>query len=344
VSSPAAKNLERPGPEMPVPGVSRRSGPYSLATLRDRARRNMGLRIISVALAIGLWVFVNAGQHESLKQFTVPIVYRGLPAGFVIVNQHPELVTIQVSGPRTLLSLIDPNRIALRLDLAGVSIGQASFKIGPDAFAVPRQTSVQSILPSQIVLDIDHLATRNVPAHLTTSGKIAEGYRLAVTEITPATVTLRGPSKELARIDAVDTEPMDVRGLTASVSSVLGITVPAGKIRVDPEEVTVRVAVASVVGYREFRGVAIAVRDSDWRYKVEPSRAAVTVRGPQPDLAKLDLSNAVYAEAAGMSPGLHTLAVQVNLPDGIELVRQAPTKVRVRMYNERRPTIEYQAQ
>ncbi len=342
MSSPALKDRTSPTPAETAPARVRRS--YSPAALRDRLRRNMGLRVISLGLAIGLWIFVNAGQHESLKQFTVPIVYRGLPRGFVIVNQHPEIVTIQVSGPRTLLSLIDPSRIALRMDLAGVSIGQASFKIGPDAFAVPRQTSVESILPSQIVLDIDRIVARSLPVHLVTTGKVAEGYRLAVSEITPATITLRGPSKELARFEQVDTEPVDVSGLATSAINVVGLNLPADHIRADPDEVTAKVSVAPAIADREFRDLTISVRDSDWRFKVEPTHAIVIVRGPQPDLAKLDLSNSVYVEADALTPGLHTLGVQVALPAGLELVRQFPAKATVRLYKERRPTVEYQAQ
>ena len=67
----------------------------------------MGLRLISLALAIGLWIFVNAGQHGSLKPSSAG-GYHGLPPGFMLTTPHPEFVTIQVSGPRTLLSLIDP--------------------------------------------------------------------------------------------------------------------------------------------------------------------------------------------------------------------------------------------
>ena len=122
----------------------------------------MGLRLISLALAIGLWIFVNAVQPGALESIRVPVSYRDLPPGFVLTNQHPDFVEIQVSGPRTLLSIIDPARLTLRLDLTGVGVGQASFKIGPDAFPVPRHTEVTSVLPSQIVLDIDKNVTREV--------------------------------------------------------------------------------------------------------------------------------------------------------------------------------------
>jgi hypothetical protein len=45
--------------------------------------RDMALRLISLTLAIGLWIFVNAGQHGALESFQVPVSYRDLPPGFI---------------------------------------------------------------------------------------------------------------------------------------------------------------------------------------------------------------------------------------------------------------------
>jgi len=172
---------------------------YSLAVLRDRFHQNLGLRIISLLLAVGLWIFVNAGQHSSVEAFNIPVSYRGLPPGFVITNQHPDFVKIQLSGPQTLLSLVDPSRLMLRLDLSGVGVGQASFKVGLDSFNVPRGTAVTSISPSQIVLDLDKIVVRNLPVHLVTIGTPADGYRLGSIEIAPSRVRVRAPSMEIAQ-------------------------------------------------------------------------------------------------------------------------------------------------
>jgi len=90
---------------------------YSPAVLRDRFQQTLGLRIISLLLAVCLWIFVNAGQHSSVEPFNIPVSYRGLPPGFVITNEHPDFVKIQISGPQTLLSLVDPSRLTLKLDL-----------------------------------------------------------------------------------------------------------------------------------------------------------------------------------------------------------------------------------
>jgi YbbR domain-containing protein len=40
-------------------------------------------------------------------------------------------------------------------------------------------------------------------------------------------------------------------------------------------------------------------------------------------------------DADGLTPGSHELPLQVALPDGMQLVRQSPDKVRIRMYREK---------
>jgi YbbR domain-containing protein len=294
--------------------------------------RNIGLRLISLTLAIGLWIFVNAGQRAAPETFHVPVSYRDLPLGFILTNPHPDSVSIQVTGPRTLLSIIDPARLTLRLDLTGVGIGQASFKISPDSFPVPRHTEVTSIVPSQIVLDIDKNVSREVPIHLVVTGEPGDGYRIAGSEAVPAHITIRGPSRALAHVDQVETEPLSAAGLTGDLTRSVDLMSPSNAVRLEPDEVTARITVAEAIVDHEFRGIPIAVRDTGLRYRMDPHRVSLVLRGPSLSLAKLDLKTAAYIEAAGFGPGLYSVPVQLNLPDGVALVRQSPEKVKVRMY------------
>jgi len=297
--------------------------------------RDMGLRVISLALAIGLWIFVNAGQHGAVESFQVPVSYRDLPPGFMLTNPHPDFVKIQVSGPRTLLSIIDPIHLTLRLDLTGVGIGQASFKIGPDSFSVPRHTEVTSVLPSQIVLEIDRRVTREVPIHLVLTGTPGEGYKIASSEVTPATVTLRGPSREVARFDQIDTEPLSVAGVTADFTGAVDLIAPDSTARLLSDEATAKVTLALVLTHKEFRNVPINVRDTDLKFRIDTRHVNLDLSGPLLTLDKIDLKNAAYVEAAGLDPGAYSVPVQINLPDGVALVRQTPEKVRLRMYRDK---------
>src|SRR4051812_3622513 len=168
-----------------------------------------GLRVLSIALAIGLWFFVNAGERGSVIPLTVPISYRSLPAGMAIMNHPPDFVTIEVAGPRTLLSLLEPERLSLRLDLRGIAPGQSDFKIFPTMFNVPRGTNVTRVSPDQISLDFDRLVSREVPVKLVLEGKVAEGFRIASIDVRPPTVTINGPSRNVSQISQVETQPFD---------------------------------------------------------------------------------------------------------------------------------------
>jgi YbbR domain-containing protein len=313
----------------------------SLVSRMARAlERDMGLRLISLMLAIGLWIFVNAGQHGALETFQVPVSYRDLPPGFMLTNPHPDFVRIQVSGPRTLLSIIDPTHLRLRLDLTGVGIGQASFKIGADSFPVPRHTEVTSVLPSQIVLEIDKYVTRDIPIHLVLSGSPGVGYKIAGTEVAPATVAVRGASREVARIDQVDTEPLAVAGITSDLARDVNLMAPTSAVRLESDEVTAKVTLAPVVTQQEFHDVPISVRDSDLEFRIGKHYVNLALSGPLLTLEKIDLRTAVYIEAAGLGPGYYNVPVQIDLPDGVALVHQTPEKVKLRVYREKQARIE----
>lgn len=301
------------------------------------ARRDFGLRAISLLLAIGLWAFVNAGQRGALVTLRVPVGYRLLPAGMVILNQHPDFVEIEVRGPRTLLSLLDPDRLTLRLDLQGVGVGQAVFKIGPDMFNVPRQTDVTRVSPSQIVLDIDRISQHEVPVYVNIRGKPAAGYHITSVAVKPAKVELRGPSRYVAQIDRVKTAVIHVSGIKDTIIQQIKLRPPRHQVKIlGAETAEATISVSQIIQDREFHKLPVDVRNTDHRVRIKPKEVNVTVRGPKNQLSKLDLHGSVYVSAEGIPPGTHDLPVQVTLPSGVELVHARPNSVTVVIYRARR--------
>ncbi len=306
--------------------------------LKKRLSRNVGLRLLALAIAIGFWIFVNAGERGSVIQLTVPISYRQLAPGLVIVNRPPDFVKIEVTGTRTLLSLLDPERIALRLNLNGVVNGQADIRILPTMFNTPRGTTVTRISPDQITLDVDHIMSRDVPVHLTTQGKPSMGYTVANVDIKPPTVTVIGPSRFVLPLTQINTEPFDVEGLTNDADRSVDLADTDSAIRYGIERVDAHVDVSEVIADREFRSVGVDVQNCDYRFRVEPHAGSVTLRGPMLKLKSLDAKGLLFVDAKDLEPGSHELPVQVNLPDGVQLVRETPDKVRLKMYHTKKMT------
>jgi YbbR domain-containing protein len=195
-----------------------------------RMRRNVGLRIISVLIAVGLWIFVNAGQRGAVETLSVPISYRSLTPGLMIVNHPPDFAKIEVAGPRTLLSLLDPERMTVKLDLAGLPAGHSDLKLSPTMFNVPRQTSVTRITPDEVHVDVDRIVTRELPVHLDVDGQPSPNHEVSAVEIRPSTVAVSGPSRYVMALQRVETEPLELKGESSDVEARLALLPPDGNV------------------------------------------------------------------------------------------------------------------
>jgi YbbR domain-containing protein len=301
-----------------------------------RAIKNLPLRLLSLGIAAGLWFFVNAGLRSAFVEINVPITYRRLPAGLVIVNHPADWAKVQINGTRTLLSLLNPERLTVRLDLTGLGPGQASYKINPSMFVVPRGTTVTSVSPSEVILDVDRVVQRDIPVHVDVDGKPASGYEVSGAEAKPATVMAIGPSRYVNTLAQIATEPLDVSGANIDIERRVDLENPNSAVVLTAIRVDAKVDVAEKISDREFRAVSVTVRDSDYKFNVAPTRATVTIRGPLLKLQGLDPNGLAYVDAKELTPGSHELPLQVELPDGMQLVRELPDKVKLRLYHERR--------
>jgi hypothetical protein len=100
-------------------------------------------------------------------------------------------------------------------------------------------------------------------------------------------------------------------------------------MRIEPAEVMVKVAIAPVIATKDFHAVPVTVRDIPFTSKLQPTHINLTVRGARLELSKLDLSRSVFVDGDGMLPGTYNTPVQVQLPQGVELLHLWPDKVRI---------------
>jgi YbbR domain-containing protein len=298
----------------------------------QRVKRNFGLRMLALVIAASLWVFVNAAQHETEIGLTVPVQYTGLSPGLVIVNDHPQFVNLQISGPQTLLSLLDAGRMPVHLDLRGVTPGEADFKITASMFHVPRQTTIDRVSPAQITLDIDQIITKDLPVHLDTTGQVATGFQIASVEIQPPVVSVTGPARFLRNMGSVDTTPLDIEDISADLSREVPLADTGALIRVPVARVLANIHLGQVIVEREFRNLPIAVRNATQKSLVLPHTVSVSVRGPERSFDQLALNNSVYVDAQDLESGWYEAPVMVDLPKGMEVVREIPQKVKLHLF------------
>ncbi len=298
-----------------------------LQTLWLLVVRNLSLKLFSVAFAAGLWILVNAGERDTEMSLTVPLEWRSLPPHLVVTGPQVDSVDVQVVGPRTLLGLLNQQKVVL--DLTGMRPGQSSFRIGSERLSLPRGVQLVRVSPSQINLEIARIQKRALPVHLDVLGEPPVGYKTGEMEVVPDVVEVTGPAPSLARLQSVLTEPLQLGRLTQSTTLDLDVITPQDPlISYNLQQVRVRVDIQDVMLSQEFERIAFTIRNTDLEAEASPASVDVVVRGPQRVVDQLQLGqDEVFIDAAGKEPGTALTPVTVLVPPEVEIVSQEPKEV-----------------
>ena len=103
--------------------------------VRRLASRNLGLKVVALALAVAAWWFV-AGESKVLVSFTIPLEIRNVPKGLTMTNKPEREVEVRLSGPSSLLSGMRPSEISAGVDLSAAVHGNGCVVIGVLQFNV----------------------------------------------------------------------------------------------------------------------------------------------------------------------------------------------------------------
>jgi hypothetical protein len=173
--------------------------------LRRLASRNLGLKVIALALAVAAWLFV-AGESKVLVSFTIPLEIRDVPKGLTMTNKPVREVEVRLSGPSSLLSGMRPSEISAGVDLTAARAGRQYFTLDDRAVKVPPGIKTQRIFPSSIEVILDRTERRTVPVSARIGGGALVRRRVAKVEIDPPSVEVEALTEEFSRMPVIFTE------------------------------------------------------------------------------------------------------------------------------------------
>ena len=165
-------------------------------------RRNFGLKILALALAVSAWAYFHFSANPQItahfdQQLSVPITVTGLRAGNVArFNEKEALVTIVAprNGPA-----IKPDQVKAVLNLDEKTSGVYNIPI--QIIAPP--LDIRSFSPASVTLEIAKLEERTVPVAVEYTGDRKSDIVVDAVVVTPRTTTLHGTANDLARVNAV---------------------------------------------------------------------------------------------------------------------------------------------
>lgn len=301
------------------------------------SKEDLPARIISLVVAIGLWIYVMTGQNPIVERSTeIRLRQSNLPADMVAFN-IPDRVLVKVRGTRIMVSSNLENEIVAKVDLQNVTPGQQTLPVEVNF----EGGEVLSMSPQEISLFVDTVSEKNVPVVPRVVGEASNDMVLGESTITPPQVIVRGATHKLKRVNKV-AAPINVTDHTGNFQTETelvavgddGYDVP--HMRITPAKAQV---VATMVSQMLSNEVPIKLVTSGaipegvvvTRAEIVPETIRLTA--PPSVLAELKEVRTKSVDITGLD-GSTALAVELDLPDKvIPEVRSVQLKISV----ERQP-------
>src|SRR5438874_2721385 len=306
--------------------------------------RNWPIKGAALFLALMLYVAVQL-QQPVTTSFDVTLNVL-LPPGRALLHKPPK-VRVQTAGKGSqILKLRSLAGDITRRVPDTLTASTWSIHLDPDEveLALPKGADVRvmEVRPSEITLALDSVARKEVKiVSLVTvtpdSGQVLHGGL----SMTPTTVRLVGPERNLATIDSVTTVPTEITSVSGEFTRSVPIdTMPLGIVRLSPKQVTVTGDMGRIAE-RSFAGIPVETgAGAITSFIVTPARVSVAVRGPEERVQGLTRDSLrvvahITTAATASAPGIARITVIAPrgitaraIPDSVTLRRRSATPAR----------------
>src|SRR4029453_7181418 len=198
------------------------------------------LKLLSLALAVGLWLFVASTEPREIM-LAVPVEYVGLEGSLTIEGPRREAVDVQVHAPRWAAGAVSPATVRVQVDVGRLREGDNLVPLHPDAFTVPAGVRVTRVAPGWVTVRVIRTATRSVRIVPRIQGRPAFSFVVAPIGVDPSIFQIRGPRTTIESRTAVEPLPVDVSGRREAVTQMVGLELPESVVAMERRAVQVTV-------------------------------------------------------------------------------------------------------
>jgi YbbR domain-containing protein len=296
--------------------------------------RHLGLKFLSVAIAVALW-FAVAGEQTVERTVRAPLAFQNQPEILELVDNPPGQVDVRVRGSASLLSHLAAGDVVVMVDLSAARDGRKILHLTRSQVRAPFGVDVTQVTPASISLTFEASLAKSVPVVPVLEGEPAPGYSAGPATVEPPAVAVVGPESSLRHLKSAVTEAVSLAHATRRVRESVNVGVPDSSIRLKvPMMVTVTVPVSPTPVERLVQNVPVRVRGVGRSLAAQavPAVVSVTTRGPK-DLVDRLQGGAIsaFVDLAGLGPGRYNLPVRVEPTQNIEVLHTDPATVRVRI-------------
>ena len=122
--------------------------------------QNIGLKLISLVLAVGLW-FAVARSPVAEVELKIPIVFQHVPEKLEMASMTFTEAEIRVRGPERLVSRLRSTDVSAHIDLRAALPGSHIFDMTPANVHVPQGLEVVQVSPPSVTVMMERAGEKH---------------------------------------------------------------------------------------------------------------------------------------------------------------------------------------
>jgi YbbR domain-containing protein len=190
---------------------------------------NWYIKLLSLALAAILWVYVNSIQEKE-RFLTVPVEVRNVSEDYLLSSELPEFVQLVLRGRDESLSLVNEGDVIAYIDLETNLEGETKKIVKVERRGIPRGVSIKEISPRLVDIQLDQAIRKSVKVVPVIVTDLPDGYSFEKFLIEPPAVEIQGPASIIETVESVNTRKVDIANMTET--TVLEIELETGSDKI----------------------------------------------------------------------------------------------------------------
>lgn len=213
----------------------------------DKLSHNLGLKIVALILAGGLWMIVSAQRREQVTEqaFRLPLQFTGIPEGLIVTSEDlPEYITVRIRGPESRIQAFSARNRSVQVDVSQATAGEVDQAISDSQIDIREPLQIVSIDPPRVTLELELRAQKIVPVRPFTVGTLPAGFELGEVSVNPGQTMISGPTSAIEETTEVATERIILSERRSSFTlQRVSVVSDDPLVRVEPQTVQVTIVV-----------------------------------------------------------------------------------------------------
>ncbi|UCH86598.1 MAG: hypothetical protein JSU97_08790 [Dehalococcoidia bacterium] len=321
-----------------------RASRAAIAAAFGSVRGNLGLAVLSVALAFGVWMFIVDTENPTrtgVFPVDIPVEPVNVPEGLTLGGPLGD-VALRIEADEDLWDQLTASDFEATVNLLGAQIGTQDVEVqvepligrnGLRIIEVIPALHAQGAPPSTVRVELKPMVSQVVPVSLDLVGTPPMGYEMSTPSVKPEQVVVSGPEDLVGRVEAA-VASVDLSGVVSDVRQTYSLVprddggfIVAG-VTLDPSSVDIELAVEQkrfsrlVVVSPSLEGSPAAGYNVT---AVELDPSSVTLLGP---LELLNVTSFVVTDdidITGATSDITRIVNIVGLPGGVSVTSSTVT-------------------